>query len=107
MKRWIQTFNNQIWIPSIFTLPDGMLYPKDENGKLEWNFSPMVEIPEEERKNYPMPEGGGFYSSRYDTESVVKFDNFFEAMLFLNKKAGNDKNEAKKSELKLPNLKDA
>ena len=28
MKEWAIEKNNRIWIPSIFTLPDGLIYPQ-------------------------------------------------------------------------------
>ena len=55
MKNWAIEKQGKIWIPSIITLPIGMLYPTNIKKKLKWAFAPMVEIPEEERKKYPNP----------------------------------------------------
>ena len=50
MKNWSVEKNDRIWIPSIITLPIGMLYPIEEKTEMKWAFAPMVEIPEEDRK---------------------------------------------------------
>ena len=47
MKNWAKEENGYIWIPSIITLPIGMLYPVNVKEKLKWAFAPMVEISEE------------------------------------------------------------
>jgi|TARA_Y100000310_G_scaffold316680_1_gene368701 hypothetical protein len=108
MQRWSKQINNRIWIPTIMTLPVGMLYPQDdENGEMKWYFARMVNIPKEQQQNYPIPgDSGKFYETMYDTHNVVMFDEFFEGMLMVNNKM---KEEAEKQdkpiELKLPKLK--
>ena len=57
-----------------------------ENDKMVWGFSPMVTIPEEERKNYP-DGNGGFFNKRYDSEKQVIYDSFFDVMIEINKKS--------------------
>ena len=51
MKTWAVESNGKIWIPSIITLPIGMLYPVNIKKELKWAFAPMIEIPEKEREN--------------------------------------------------------
>ena len=80
MKEWSVVENNRIWIPTMMTLPVGILYPSnDDSNTMIWNFAPMVNIPEEERKNFP-DEQGGFYKQKYDTENSLKFEWFAEAL---------------------------
>ena len=102
MKRWSKIANNRIWIPTIMTLPFGMLYPTDvevvseedstselkvTENIMKWAFAPMVDIPEEEQKNYPVPEQEGkFYAQKYDTENKKIFDEFLFALAELNEK---------------------
>jgi hypothetical protein len=43
----------------------------------------MVEIPEEERENFPN-EQGGFYEKRIDTDKAVVYDLFIEGMTYIN-----------------------
>ena len=84
MKNWAVEKNGKIWIPSIITLPIGMLYPtNDEDGKMKWNFAPMVEITEEERREFPNPNGG-YYEKRIDTDNPIMYDKFIEGMTYIN-----------------------
>ena len=83
MKNWAKEENGYIWIPSIITLPIGMLYPVNVKEKLKWAFAPMVEISEEERENFPN-EQGGFYERKIDTDNAVLYDLFIEGMTKVN-----------------------
>ena len=111
MKNWAKEENGYIWIPSIITLPIGMLYPTNEEvvegvGEagdevklvMKWAFAPMVDIPTDEQKDYP-DENGGFYKKRIDMENNKIYDKFVEGMFFVNKKL---KEETK---IKMPKLK--
>jgi len=86
MKNWAIEKNNKIWIPSIITLPIGMLYPINNKSKeLKWAFAPMVEIPEQDRKKYPNPSvPGKFYDKKIDTDNAVIYDLFLEGMTKVN-----------------------
>jgi len=85
MKKWAKEENGRIWIPSIITLPVGMLYPIDKDNEMKWSFAPMVEIPEEERKKYPNPNiPGKFYERKIDTENPKIYDKFLIAMSAIN-----------------------
>jgi len=83
MKNWAKEKNNRIWIPSIITLPIGMLYPIDVENEMKWSFAPMVDIPEEERKNFPN-EQGGFYERKIDTDNPRIYDEFIIGMTYIN-----------------------
>ena len=84
MKNWAKEENGYIWIPSIITLPIGMLYPiNNKNKELKWAFAPMVEIPEEDRENFPN-EQGGFYDKKIDTDNAVLYNLFLEGMTKIN-----------------------
>ena len=83
MKNWAVEANGKIWIPSVITLPIGMLFPINVKKELKWALAPMVEIPEEERKNFPN-EQGGFYDKKIDTDSAVIYDLFLEGMTKVN-----------------------
>ena len=109
MKDWCIEMNDRIWIPTIMTLPVGMLYPiNDKEKKIKWSFAEMVDIPEKERKNYPVEgDSGKFYERRIDTENAKEFDIFVEALAEVNnvmkKKSKEEKPIEKK--IKLPKLK--
>ena len=83
MKRWAKEENGRVWIPSIITLPVGMLYPIDIDDEMKWSFAPMVEIPEEERKNFPNGNGG-FYEKKIDTDNPTIYDEFVNGMVYIN-----------------------
>ena len=83
MKNWAVEKQGKIWIPTIMTLPIGMLYPVNIKKELKWAFAPMVEIPEDERKDFPNGQGG-FYERKIDTDNAVVYDLFFEGMTKVN-----------------------
>ena len=83
MKNWAKEENGHIWIPSIITLPIGMLYPVNIKKKMKWAFAPMVDIPEEERKDFPN-ERGGFYERKIDTDNSIVYNLFIEGMTYVN-----------------------
>ena len=86
MKNWAVESNGKIWIPSIITLPIGMLYPVNIKKEMKWAFAPMVEITEEERKKYPNPNmPGKFYDKKIDTDNAVVYNLFIEGMTEINK----------------------
>ena len=99
MQGWAKEALDRIWIPSLFTLPDGMIYPENEDGKMRWRLAELVEIPEKEQKNYPVEgQENKFYERKYD--------NFYEVMAEVNKKAKNKvKMENEPVKIKLPKLK--
>tara|TARA_A100001391_G_scaffold153091_2_gene110873 strand:+ start:199 stop:648 length:450 start_codon:yes stop_codon:yes gene_type:complete len=85
MKRWAKEENGRIWIPSIITLPVGMLYPIDEDNKMKWSFAPMVDISEDERRKYPNPNvPGKFYERKIDTDNPRIYDEFILGMSYIN-----------------------
>ena len=102
MQSWSKEANGRVWIPSMITLPFGTLYPTNIEGEMKWAFAEMVDIREEEQKNYPA-ENGGFYKQRYDTDNQKIFGVFLEAMSEMNEKAR--QNSTPESKIKLPTLK--
>ena len=101
MKKWSKTSENRLWIPSMITLPNGMLYPhEDHKGIMRWTLAQMVDIPEDEQKNYP-DENGGFYKRRYDTETTLEFASFLEGMAEISQNAIDEGAATEDSEPKL------
>ena len=60
-----------------------MLYPINVKKELKWAFAPMVEIPEDERENFPNQQGG-FYDKKIDTDMAVIYNLFLEGMTQIN-----------------------
>ena len=106
MKTWSISKNDRLWLPTIMTLPLGMLYPiNDKDGELKWAFADMIDIPKEEQEKYPNDKGG-FYSKRINTENPKIYDLFIKCLSDLNKKMKNSQEEkSKPTEIKLPKLK--
>ena len=117
MQSWSKEANGRIWIPTMFTLPFGTLYPigvEEWNDKaashgigvkekvMKWAYAEMVDIPEEEQKNYP-DGNGGYFKQRYDTDNQRIFDEFLYAMAEMNERA--KQNAVPESKIKLPKLK--
>tara|TARA_Y100000034_G_C6693811_1_gene305633 strand:- start:118 stop:594 length:477 start_codon:yes stop_codon:yes gene_type:complete len=97
MKSWTKVIEDRIWIPSIMTLPMGIVFPVGTVDSMAWAYAPMVDIPREEQVNYPN-EMGGFHETKYDTDESVFYGTFHEAMEDLNKKVGDS------NKLNLPKL---
>jgi len=83
MKNWAKEEHGRVWIPSLITLPIGMLYPINVKKEMKWAFAPMVEIPEEERENFPNGNGG-FYEKKIDTDNPTIYDEFVNGMVYIN-----------------------
>ena len=110
MMNWSIEKDNRIWIPTMMTLPMGMLYPfnekpDDETDKImKWGYAKMIDIPEEEQKDYPIPnQEGMFYKKTYDVDNAKTYDTFFEAMLEINEEMKEKSSNPNK--IKLPKLK--
>ena len=104
MQSWSVEDNGRIWIPSMITLPFGTIYPINIDGEMKWAVAQMVEIPEDEQKNYPV-EGhtDKFHTQRYDTENQKLHDLFLNAMAEMNEQAKN--RNVPESKINLPKLK--
>ena len=111
MQSWSKEANGRVWIPTMFTLPFGTLYPINVEevvgdgviNVMKWGFSEMVDIPKEKQKNYPIEGGDGFHTKRYDTDNQKIYDLFVEAMAEMNERARQD--SVPESKIKLPKLK--
>ena len=102
MKSWVRETDGRFWIPSIMTLPFGMLYPFDDNGKMKWAYAKMIDILEDKQKDYP-DGNGGFFTKMYDTENAKTYDEFLYAMSEANEDA--KKLQEQPQSIKLPKLK--
>ena len=74
-----------VWIPTIMNIPGkGMVFPEGSLKSWGWSFAPIVEIPEDERKNYPIPnKEGEFFDSKLDIDNSQKFkkNEFHKALI--------------------------
>ena len=107
LKEWSVEKGKRIWTPTMMTLPMGMLYPiNDEDKVMKWGYAEMVDIPEEEQKNYPREDGEGFHTKKNETDDPKIYDLFLTALSELNQKIKSiQKDEPKVTEIKFPKLK--
>ena len=60
MKKWSKYANGRVWIPSVMTLPMGMLFPQEIDNnvthqkEMKWAYAEMIKVEESERENYPI-----------------------------------------------------
>ena len=120
MQDWSVEQDGRIWIPAMLTLPFGMVYPINVDNmvnhqtEMKWALAEMKTISKAEQKDYPIEDGSGFYTKRYDIENAIQFDTFLGVMQAVEKIAqleiDKQKNmktvgPSKMSKLKLPKLK--
>ena len=106
MKQWSKEHGGKIWIPGVLTLPEGMVYPIKTDNVMKWGYAEMSDISEDEQKQYPLPDGSGFYEQKYDTDNVIVYDDFYKCLETLNEKAKEKRmTKMPDKELKLPKLK--
>ena len=84
MQKMAVEKNNFIWIPSVVTLPNGVINPVLVDSTIFWAFSPSIKISKEEQINYP-DDKGGFFEYKYDREQTKLFKDFFSAIQTLSK----------------------
>ena len=112
MKNWSKVQNDRIWIPTIMTLPIGMLYPQNVDNlvnhktEMKWYFAKMIEISENEKEKYPREDGNGFYEKKIDTDNAKMYETFLEGMVEVNAEIKEEQRQKPKkpTEIKLPKL---
>ena len=73
IKKYCKEEDNHIWFPSMINLPIGSLYPFEEENELKWAVVKMVDIPEEEQKDYPDDLNPGKFLTKkldYDNQQI-------------------------------------
>ena len=75
---------NQYWYLTTVMFTHGMIYPDGDLENWQWCYAPIIELNEEESKNYPIPgKDGEFYTSRLGVD-VAEFypkDRFAEVCI--------------------------
>lgn len=110
LQKWVKVTDDRLWIPIQMTLPFGMVYPALVDNDMKWVFAKSIEIPEEEQKNYPIPDKEGeFYKMRYETDTPQFYDKYSEALAFIQQFIKSETEKAAKengvTKIKLPKLK--
>ena len=66
------------WYPSVINMgPKGIIFPEGNLESWYWRYAEVIFIPEEERKDYPVPvKDCEYYESRLDIEGAKRFGQF-------------------------------
>jgi hypothetical protein len=69
------------WFPTVITMPEkGMIFPEPIEGDWKWTVVKSIAIPEEDRKNYPIPDHDSskgleaYYKNRMDMENPKRYE---------------------------------
>lgn len=70
------------WILSVINMPKrGLLFPELVGGNIIWTLVPIVEISDEERKNYPIGDNSGkFHTHKMEPSLSKKYPRFYDAI---------------------------
>jgi hypothetical protein len=84
----VEDEDGNIWVPSFIDTDEGMIFANGK-GVLDWKWAAVkkVDIPEEDRSKYPIPnEEGKFYKRRTDMSTIKEFPEgeFMDALDHLN-----------------------
>jgi len=74
--------NGNVWIPTVLSLPIGIIHAVLVDKTMFWAYAPAVDIPEDSRNHY-VDQKGGFYEKRYDREQTTLYTHFWKAMNYL------------------------
>ena len=66
------------WYPSVVNMGKlGIIYPDGLPDNWNWKFAKVVEVSEEEQKNYPIPgKDGEYYTERLDVDNSEEFGQY-------------------------------
>ena len=110
LQSWVKETDDRLWIPIQMTLPFGMVYPAQVDEDMKWVFAKIIEIPEEEQKNYPIPgKENEFYKTKYETEKPDFYDKYSEVLSYVQSYIKSETQKAVDkggvTKIKLPKLK--
>ena len=71
------------WIPTVINMGDrGIIYPEGTTDNWKWKYAKVVDVPEANQKDYPIPgKDGKYYTTMLDVEKAEVFESteFLEA----------------------------
>ena len=70
------------WILTVINMPSrGLIFPEGSKSQIIWTYIPIVDIPEDEQKNYPITnQNNKFYKQKLDPTKSKKFTRFYDAL---------------------------
>ncbi len=66
------------WYPSVVNMgPKGIIYPEGNVEDWVWKYAQVVDVPEEEQEQYPIPgKEGEFYTEKLDVENAKEYSQY-------------------------------
>jgi hypothetical protein len=66
------------WYPSVLNMgPKGIIFPEGNIQHWVWKYAKVVEVPEEEQKQYPIPgKDGEYYTTKLDVDNALTFGQY-------------------------------
>ena len=66
------------WFPSVVNMgPKGIIFPEGNVKNWVWKYAEVVEISQEEQKQYPVPDKDGeFYKEKLDVENATTYGQY-------------------------------
>lgn len=66
------------WYPSVVNMgTKGVIFPEGNIENWVWKYAEVVEVPEEEQKQYPIPgKDGEFYTEKLDVENAETYGQY-------------------------------
>ena len=73
--RFTDVLLKQYWYPTTAMFSTGVIYPEGTPNDWKWVYAPVVNMTEEERKQYPIPgKPGEYYETRIGTDVAEYYD---------------------------------
>ena len=69
----------QYWYLTTVMFSTGMIYPEGTPNDWKWVYAPVINIPKDEQKNYPIPGKPGEY---YETRLGIDVAEYYESTQF-------------------------
>ena len=76
IKKHSKESGEHIWFPTMINLPIGSLYPIEQEDELKWAYVKMVDISEEEQKDYVDKQTGEALTKKLDYDNQEIFNEY-------------------------------
>ena len=77
----LEFFDNErelYWYPSVLNMGTKVIiFPEGKEDNWVWKYAKVIDIPEDEKKDYPVPgKDGEFYDTKLDVDGAESFDKY-------------------------------
>ena len=76
--KWLDEERKIWWYPAVVNMgPKGVIYPEGNTESWVWRYAKVVDVSEEEQKQYPIPDKDGeFYTTKLDVENAETYGQY-------------------------------